>query len=42
VNNTNINLAEVAIALENIKQKTKNVTDEEMYVFDMNGNKVIL
>jgi hypothetical protein len=41
-NNTVINLAEVVQGLEKIKVTKQEKTDEELYVFDMNGNKVIL
>jgi hypothetical protein len=42
VSNTIINLAEVAKLLEKTKTETQDVTDNELYVFDMYGNKVIL
>jgi hypothetical protein len=42
VSNTIINLAEVAKLLEKTKAEIQDVTDEELYVFDLDGNKVIL
>ena len=42
VSNTIINLAEVAKLLEKTKIETQDITDVELYVFDLDGNKVIL
>lgn len=37
-----INLAEVAQTLEKIKIETQEQTEDKLYVFDINGNKVLL
>lgn len=42
MSNTIINLAEVAKLLEKTKAETQDITDVELYVFDLDGNKVIL
>ena len=42
VNNTIINFAEVAKLLEKTKAEIQDITDEKLYVFDLDGNKVIL
>lgn len=37
-----INLADVANGLEKLRAAAQEQTDDELYVFDMNGNKVLL
>ena len=42
VNNAVINLAEVVIELEKIIDKIQDKKEAELYVYDKNGNKVLL
>ncbi len=42
ISDTRINLAAVVIGLEKTRATIQDLTDNELYVFDLHGNKVLL